>query len=410
MQKKVQRVKFIRTDNRALSSLITVAGVMAIILMVIGLILNTLVPQWAKEDESDHMEDVLGSYISLRTNIFNLVDNSDLEITATQLVKLGASGNIPIGVIPSSGKLTLSPFENETQERVVRHKDELSVYGKGGGNLEYAGTNYYFEDQTIVYEHGAVLLGQATGATMKAGPDFTVRKYPLLNDSRSYGYMDPGTKTEPNEIEFKFGGRFGDRILYYDIHDVDVSGEILIKLNGYVIARAPVTPDNSWTGRHKLLLRNEMINDYTINRLEFNHTGIPGSDSEWGVRNITVTGDDTQVELTMVSLIGSRDDIGGRDSHTVHMKLLGTELNTYFWPRENLTFSFKTKFPEAWLDYLNVELNKSETLLVWDEDRSETDYYINYAGISDDYYEVSVTIMNVNRLDANLANIRMSIS
>jgi hypothetical protein len=39
-------------NRSALSSLITVAGIMSIIIMVIGAILNTLVPQWAKEGES----------------------------------------------------------------------------------------------------------------------------------------------------------------------------------------------------------------------------------------------------------------------------------------------------------------------------------------------------------------------
>ena len=154
MQNKYFTKRFIKTDNRALSSLITVAGIMAIILMVIAMILNTLVPQWAKEDESEHMEDVLRNYLTLRTKVNNLIANSDLEITATQLVKLGASGNVPIGVIPSSGKLTLSPFGNLTQEKIFRMNDELSIYGKGGGNLEYDATNYYFNDQTIVYEHG----------------------------------------------------------------------------------------------------------------------------------------------------------------------------------------------------------------------------------------------------------------
>jgi hypothetical protein len=410
MQKKYFRKRFIKCDNRALSSLITVAGIMAVILMVIGMIMNTLVPQWAKEDESEHMEDALGNYLGLRTNVFNLIENSDLEITATQLIKLGASGNVPIGVIPSSGKITLSPFGNETQEKIFRMNDQLSIYGKGGGNLEYDATNYYFEDQTIVYEHGAVLLGQKIGSVMKAGPDLTIRKYPLLNDTRSYGYFDPGTKDQPGEAEFTFGGRHGDLMLYYDIFDVDTDGEMLVKLNGYVIARTPVTAGDSWRTQNSLFLKGELINDFTTNRLEFNHTSITGSDIEWGVRNVNVVGDDTHISLTMISLIGNRDDIGGRDSHTIHVKLLGQELNTYLWPMENLTINYTTKYPEAWSDYLNKELNESSTLLRWDPNRLNSDYHVETVQIDDEYYVVSITIKSVNRLDATLANIRLNIS
>jgi hypothetical protein len=412
MRKNFIGKRFMKTDNRALSSLITVAGVMAIILMVIGMIMNTLVPQWAKEDESEHMEEVLRNFINMRTNVQNLVENSDLEITATQLVKLGAAGNVPIGVIPSSGTLSLNPLENVTEETIYRTSDELSLYAKGGGNIEYDAANYYFSDQTIVYEHGAVLLGQAAGAAMKAGPEFTVRKYPLLNDSRTFGYMDPGTKDQPGEREYTFGGRHGDLMLYYDIFDVDTDGEVLIKLNGYVIARAPVTAGDSWRYGNSVLLKGVMVNDFTPNRLEFNHTDITGSDAEWGVRNVTVVGDNTHVTVTMVSLMGSPDDIGGRDSHTVHMKLLGSELNTYNWPMENLTLNFMTKYPEAWSDYLNSELNESSTLLHWDANRANTDYYVSTTQTDEDedHYIVSVTIKGVNRLDATLANVRVNIS
>lgn len=378
--------------------------------MVIGAIMNTLVPQWAKEDESEHMEDVIRSYLSLRTNINNMIEQSDLDISTTQLIKLGASGNIPIGVIPSQGKLALNPFENETKETITNKDDALSIYGRGGGSLEYDAKNFYYQDQTIIYEHGAVLLGQADGASMMAGPGLSVYKYPLINDTRSYGFFDPGTKDEPDEKEFRFAGRYGNLTLSYEVFDIDTLGEILIRLNGYVIDLAPTTGNENWRGPFTLDLRGDMINDLVSNRLEFNHTDIAGTDAEWGIRNVTLSANETRLDLTMVSLIGNREDIGGRDSHTVHVKLLAQELNTYVWPSENVTLNFTTKYPEAWTDYLNSALNGSKTNLKWSPIQSETDFRIYTSKSTNDYYVVSLEIMEVNRLYCTLANIQMTLS
>jgi hypothetical protein len=220
----------------------------------------------------------------------------------------------------------------------------LSIYGKGGGNLEYEANNYYYQDQTIVYEHGAIIVGQADGAAMTSEPAFSTKKYSLLNDTAIYGFMNPGTKENPNDVVYRFPGRHGNLTLTYYVYDVDASAEVLIKLNRQVIARAPVTGDKTWGGPYTLDLRGDIVNDFTPNRLEFNHTSIMGSDSEWGVRDVKIDGDDTHVTITMVSLIGNRDDISGRASHTLHVQLLAQELNSYRWPVENLTLSFTTKF------------------------------------------------------------------
>jgi hypothetical protein len=404
----IKKLGSFRRDKSALSSLITVTGIMAIIVMLLSAIMNTLIPQWAKEDESRHMEEVLDNYISIRVNVNNLIEKSDFDISIAPLVKLGASGNIPAGVVPSFGKLILTPFDNMTQEQIHNLNDSLSIYGKGGGNLEYEAENFYFQDQNIVYEHGAVVLAQSSGASMRAGPGFTATKSMLLNDSRTYGFFDPGTKENPDKVRYSFGGRRGNLTLSYDIYDIDTSAEVLIKLNGEVLRRAPMTGDKKWTGPHTLDLPGNVINDFTMNLLEFNHTIRVGE--EWGIRNVSIDANHTSIVHTMISLIGNKEDVGGRDSHTINTKLLARELNSYEWPGENLTINFSTKYPEAWEDYFDIKLNESSANLYWSADRTQSDYYITRRKTADDYYMVSVVIKEVNSLECTLAIVTMKLS
>ncbi|UCH88036.1 MAG: hypothetical protein JSV49_07135 [Thermoplasmata archaeon] len=407
LPKRLRKKRF-SYDQRALSSLITVAGILAIIIMVISAVLNTLVPQWAKEDELEHMDNQLRNFLTLRTEINNLIENEDFERSVSPRVSLGASGNIPVGVIPSSGKLTFNPFDNSTDATANRVHDPLSIYSKGGGNIQYEATNYYYQDQTIVYEHGAVLLSQADGSVMKAGPEFSASKVPLLNDTRSFGYFDPGTKEEPSEMNFNFPGRYGNLTLSYDIFDVDTDGEILIKLNRRIVAAALVTGDENWTGPHKIELRGDWIHDLTINTLQFNQTtGIPGE--EWGVRNVSLSGNITAVDLTMVTLIGNKEDSSGRDSHTVNAKLIASGLNSFSWPDENITINFTTKYPEAWEAHLNSAMNESTTNLHWDSDSAKSEFMVMSTRISADYYIVSLTIKHVTNFDCTVAILRTNL-
>jgi hypothetical protein len=406
--------KRLRYDERALSSLITVAGILAIIIMVISAILNTLVPQWAKEDESKHMEEELSNYLGIRVSINNLIELSDFDYSLSPRVRLGASGNIPIGVIPSTGKLTFYPFDNSTSETVTRLHDPLSIYSKGGGNIEYKANNFYYQDQTIVYEHGAVVLSQTGGAVMEAGPLLTVTKNQLLNDTKTYGFFDPGTKDDPSEARFVFPGRFGNVTLNFEAFDVDTEGEVLVKLNRKVVASVPVTGDENWSAPVTVNLTNLWVKDFSQNILEFNQTsGVSGE--EWGVRNVTLSGNHSAIDLTMVTLVGNKEDIGGRDSHTIKLKLMAHELNTYEWPGENLTLNFTTKYPDAWETYLNNLLNNTGSDLQWSSDPTSTDYRIvsniipQESQVADDTHMVTLIVKNVNKFDCTIAIVRVDI-
>lgn len=397
-------------DQRALSSLITVAGIMAIAIMVLSAVLNTLVPQWAKEKESEHMDEALTSYLDLRVNINNLIDKSDFDMTISPRLKLGTSGSVPLGVIPNSGKLTFNPLGIENEDLITNLHDPLSIYGKGGGNLNYDATNFYFGDQTIVYEHGAVIVAQDAGSTMKAGPELSIVKYPLLNDSRYFGYFDPGSKEDPSQKAFSFSGQHGNVTLSYEIFDIDIDGEVLIKLNRQVVASTDPTGNDKWSGTVTVDLPGDLINDFDTNILEFNHSLGASADSEWGIRNVSLGGSVSQVNMVLISLIGFKEDVGGRDSHTIHAKLLAQELNSYAWPAENLTLNFTTKYPEAWEDYFNNMMNSSLVNFQWSADRTITDYYISTRPGTDDDYIVSLALKEINRLDCTIANVRIKLS
>jgi hypothetical protein len=112
----------------------------------------------------------------------------------------------------------------------------------------------------------------------------------------------------------------------------------------------------------------------------------------------------------MISLIGNKENIGGRDSHTIHVKLLAQELNSYRWPKEDLTIKFTTTYPGAWETYLNDQLNTSTANLDWQVDRNASDYYIYTTDAGNGFYTVSLSLNRVNSFDCTLAIVRMKLS
>jgi hypothetical protein len=152
---------------------------LGIIMTVLGMILTIYVPIWARSNESTHLKDIEGAFIDLKIAVDTQILTNDVDSKSTTRIPLGASGGPVMGIGRSTGNLDFD--SGRATIEVYQTEDPMNIFGEGGGNLIYNSQNYYFIDQTFVYENGGSILIQSGKAVLKATPDLAVEKDPITN-------------------------------------------------------------------------------------------------------------------------------------------------------------------------------------------------------------------------------------
>ncbi len=158
----------------------TIGTIMALLvfLTVISMFTNTYIPVWMKENERDHMDEVLGQFGDLKGKIDTLIVNAQVTqrptINMFQPVKLG-SDSVPVFTSPTGGYLYLKPGNTydtgvEVDFRYNYSGNVQVVHVEGGGCVEYYGPNRYYVQQWYAYENGALMVYQMEGMAMRATP------------------------------------------------------------------------------------------------------------------------------------------------------------------------------------------------------------------------------------------------
>jgi hypothetical protein len=158
----------------------TIGTIMALLvfLTIISMFTNTYIPIWMKENEKDHMEEVLGQFGDLKGKVDTLIVNAQVTkrptINMFQPVKLG-SESIPVFTSPTGGYLYLKPGNTYDTGVVVDFRYNYSgavqvIHEEGGGCVEFYGPNRYYVQQWYAYENGALMVYQKEGMAMRATP------------------------------------------------------------------------------------------------------------------------------------------------------------------------------------------------------------------------------------------------
>ncbi len=158
----------------------TVGTIMALLifLSILSLITQQYVPVWMEDNEAYHMEEVKGQFADIKGGVDSLVINDMTDYPRYSSVNLGTEG-IPMFAGSSPGRLNFSPNWNETENKgmsiefIDTEDDELVSY-TSSGNISYHAVNREFEDQSLIYEHGAIILQQSDGEIMRARPQISV--------------------------------------------------------------------------------------------------------------------------------------------------------------------------------------------------------------------------------------------
>ncbi|MBS3781131.1 MAG: hypothetical protein KGY66_03640 [Candidatus Thermoplasmatota archaeon] len=156
----------------------TVGTIMALLifLSILSLITQQYVPVWMEDNEAYHMDEVKGQFADLKGGIDTMVINEREDYPRYSSINLGTAG-VPLFAGSSPGRLTFSPRWGENEDRGM----SLKFTDAGGnftytatGNISYHAINREFEDQTLIYEHGSIILEQSDGEIMRAKPQISI--------------------------------------------------------------------------------------------------------------------------------------------------------------------------------------------------------------------------------------------
>jgi hypothetical protein len=162
-------------ERGGISGAVTAVMLLLIITAVISIVMTVFVPIWGEADESQHMRVTLEQFYSLRENIDAQV-LSESQLTASSKITLGNAPSALLGFSKTTGRLVSNPFDGQLS--VYNSSDPGDIFALSRGNISFRSQNSYLDQQSYIYEEGAILVAGPSGAAMRAPPHFGMSKDP----------------------------------------------------------------------------------------------------------------------------------------------------------------------------------------------------------------------------------------
>jgi len=185
-QKRPRIKRSCRWDDEGVASTVGTIMSLMVFLTAMGMFTNQFVPVWMSDNESAHMSDAIGEFVTLKSQIDGVIVDYANELLAPAPIfvpiTLSAEG-IPVFAASTAGILKYSPasLSDYPWFNITYASDEYTVSpatdGSAGGYLELYCPNRYYVEQWLVYEAGAVILNQSNGEFIIAGPQFAVSNF-----------------------------------------------------------------------------------------------------------------------------------------------------------------------------------------------------------------------------------------
>jgi len=170
----VQGRKFAwKKDRRGISGAVTAVMLLLIISSVISIVVVVYVPAWGESDETQHMRTTLEQFYSLRESIDAQVLR-ETPVAASSKITLGNAPSALLGFSKSTGRIVSNPFNGSLT--VHNSSDPTDLFALSRGNITYMSQNSYLDQQSYVYEQGAILVAGTRDAAMRAPPHFGVSR------------------------------------------------------------------------------------------------------------------------------------------------------------------------------------------------------------------------------------------
>lgn len=171
-----------KRDTFGVTNVVSMIMITAIVISFMGMVFATYLPAWGKDIEVQTLNDVMDSFMDMKSGFDTLAVGGDPGTTMTTKVQLGSEGGPVFGFGRMTGSLTL----HEENALVVVEDDGGYIYGQGRGSLVYRSQNLYVEDQEITFEGGAIIREQAGSPVVKGPPNLVVDNDPTLGTTSLY--------------------------------------------------------------------------------------------------------------------------------------------------------------------------------------------------------------------------------
>jgi hypothetical protein len=152
-----------------------------VFLTFLGMFTNQYVPIWMKDNENNHMNEVISEISNMKSSIDMQILSSNEMVASAPIyspIQLHADG-VPIFASPTMGELGFVGAKSSSGASAwlsynysaggVIHTLNQSSGAVTGGSLMFNGPNRYFVQQSVIYENGAVILNQTNGEVVLAG-------------------------------------------------------------------------------------------------------------------------------------------------------------------------------------------------------------------------------------------------
>lgn len=175
-------MKCIRTRNRKIQEseegvATTVGTIMALLifLSIFSLITQQYVPVWMEDNEAYHMEEVKSQMAQMKGDIDSLILNNYKGYPTYTSIKLGSEG-IPMFAEETMGIISLESYwrESSTGMQLSFNHSDNGYSFSASGNISVDVLNRYFEQQTLVYEYGAIILEQSDESIVRGSPPISI--------------------------------------------------------------------------------------------------------------------------------------------------------------------------------------------------------------------------------------------
>jgi hypothetical protein len=144
--------------------------IIAIVVSFMGMVFATYMPAWGKDVEFQTLNDVMDSFMDLKSGFDTLAVGGDSGTSLTTKVTLGSDG----GPVFGFGRMTGSMNLYEDDGLVLVEDSNGYTYGQGRGTIVYRSNNLYVEDQDIALECGAIIRTQAGSSVLKGPPNIVL--------------------------------------------------------------------------------------------------------------------------------------------------------------------------------------------------------------------------------------------
>ncbi len=192
MDNKKLRRRNINDSEDAVATTVGTIMALLVFLSLLSLITQQYVPVWMEDNEANHMQEVKMQMSYLKGNIDNLIMNDYTDYPMYSSIKLGADG-IPMFAGATPGVIRLTPDWGGLEFTI--YEDGVEYYNSplSMGNVSVRVLNRYFEQQTVVLEHGAIILEQHEGSIIRADPHFNINRHGDGSYSISLTMIDAGS-------------------------------------------------------------------------------------------------------------------------------------------------------------------------------------------------------------------------